>query len=161
MQRIRKELNESNSDYEGTAARKPHWSFWWETLVFVDEIPTMIDNGSSMSIRYIARDMELFAFFIRQVVQEDIQYFLYKMRKSHFFTSHKVQRLKNCTEKVLNKLKHPLQQNMPRFFSVVCTVPTRCTNIDENQTPSLHHCAWDGREWWWCYTSIHGLPSQL
>ena len=26
----------------------------------------------------------------------------------------------------------------------VCCVPTRCTDIDENQTPSVHHGVWGG-----------------
>ena len=44
----------------------------------------MIDNDSSKSIKSMAKDM--FEFLIRQVVHEDISYFLYKMRKGQFLS---------------------------------------------------------------------------
>ena len=50
--------------------------------------------------------------------------------------------------KLLNKLKRLLQSNMLYFFSEIieqplsCSVPTRCIDIDENQTLSPHHWVW-------------------
>ena len=74
VQRIRKELEESNGDYEGTAARKlpSNRSDKKRTPEFVGEIQTMIGNDPSKSIRSIARDMGVSEFLIRQVVHKDI-----------------------------------------------------------------------------------------
>ena len=80
MQRIRKGLNESNGDYEGTAAKNSH-SDEKRTSEFVGEIQARMNNDPSKLIRSIARDMGVCDFFIWQVVHEDIWYFSYKTRK--------------------------------------------------------------------------------
>ena len=80
---LKKELDGSNGDYEGTAAQKPHsdHSDKKRTSKFVGDIQAMIDNNPNGSVRSIARDMGVSEFLIRQVVHEDICYFSYKMRK--------------------------------------------------------------------------------
>ena len=77
LQRIRKELDESNSDYEGAESRKPYsdGSDKNRTTEFVGEIQVIIDNDPSKSLRFIGRDMITSEFLIRQVVHEDIYYF--------------------------------------------------------------------------------------
>ena len=77
----------SYGDYEGIAAWKPHSDHFDKkrTPEFVCEILTMIDSDPGNSIRSLARDMGVSEFLIRQLVHEDICYFLHKMRKSHFF----------------------------------------------------------------------------
>ena len=62
--------DESNGDYEGTAAWKPHSdsSDKKRTPEFVGEIQAMIDSDFNQSIRSIIRDMEVYEFLIRQVV---------------------------------------------------------------------------------------------
>ena len=49
------------------------------------KIKAMNKNDPSKSIRSIAMNMGVSEFLIRQVVQEDIQYFSYKMRNGQFF----------------------------------------------------------------------------
>ena len=50
---------------------------------------------------------------VGQIVHEDIQYFSFKMRKDRFLS----QAVKDSIVKLFNNLKHPLQLNMPWFFS--------------------------------------------
>ena len=65
------------------------------------------------SNRSIARDIDVFEFLIRQIVQEDICYFSYKMRNGYFFLSLAIKdNRKDCAANLLNKLKYPLQLNM-------------------------------------------------
>ena len=96
VQKMWKELNKSNGDYKGTTT----WEFHFDnkrTSEFLGKISTMID---SKSIRSIARDMEMSAFLIRQVVHEDVISYARWERDT--------------------------------FYS--CSVSTRCTNTDENET---------------------------
>ena len=76
----------SNGDYKDVAALKPHSSLSDKktTSEFVVDIQAMIDNDPSKSIRFIARDMGVSEFLIRQVVHVDIQYFSYKMINGKF-----------------------------------------------------------------------------
>ena len=46
----------------------------------------MIDNNPSKSVKSVVSDMGVSEFLIRQVVHEDIQYSLYKMRKGKFLS---------------------------------------------------------------------------
>ena len=66
--------------YESTTARKPHSGRTDKkrTPEFVEEILAMIDNDLSQSVRFIARDVVVWEFLIRQVVHEDMKYFSYK-----------------------------------------------------------------------------------
>ena len=70
----------SNRNYEGTAARKPR-SDKKITPDFVTDIQAIDDNDPRKSVGFIARDMEVSEFLIRQIVHEDIRYSSYKMRK--------------------------------------------------------------------------------
>ena len=65
----------------------------------------------------------------------------------------------DCAANLLRKLKHTLPLDVLCFFSdeknfrllsdgkhteqpLVCSILNRCTNIDENQTPSTHYGVW-------------------
>ena len=87
-QRIQKELDKSNGDYEGTALQKPHSDHSYEkkTLEFVAEIQAIINNNLSKSVSFIVRNMDVFEFLIRQVVHKDVRYFSYKIRNGHFLS---------------------------------------------------------------------------
>ena len=114
LPRIRKELDDSNGDYEYMKADRFGKK---RTSKFDGEILAMINNDPRKSTKSIASDMGVSDFLIRQVVHEDISYFSYKMRKNKFFiTDHEKQ--EDCTAKHLNTLKHPLQPNIICFFSV-------------------------------------------
>ena len=54
--------------------------------------------------------MEVSEFLIRQVVNEDIQYFSFKTRKGQFLSPVMKEKRKDRTAKLLNKLDHPLQR---------------------------------------------------
>ena len=161
VKKIRKELNESNGDYEGTAAQKPHSvrSEKKRALKFLGETQVMIDNDHSKSIRSLARNMGVSELLIRQVEHEDIQYFSYEMRKSKFLSPAMKYMIKDRAAKLLNKLKHPLKPNMLWFFSdeknfcrdqmvnsekqpQACSVLTRYPDWEENQIPSSHDGVW-------------------
>ena len=90
VQKIWKELDESNGAYEVTEAWKSHsyYSGKKRTAKFFDEIQAMIDNNPSKLISSIVRNMGVSEFLIRQVVHEDIWYFSYKMRKGIFITGY-------------------------------------------------------------------------
>ena len=68
IQRIQKVLDESNGNYEGTAAQKPHSDEKKKTLPNLLEI--QINKNPNMSIRFTARDMGVSEFPI-------LQYFFY------------------------------------------------------------------------------------
>ena len=76
-QKIRKEFDDSNADYEGTITWKPLYdpSEKKRTSEFVEEIHAMKDNNCIKSIRLIDRDMGVSELLIKPVVHEDIKYF--------------------------------------------------------------------------------------
>ena len=153
-QSSRKELDESNGNDEGMAARKPYSDRPDKKRIpeFVGEIQAMINNNPSKSVRSIARDMEVSEFLIALVINESIRYFSYNMRKGQGMSA------------LQNFLTHSvilLRPNMLCFSSdeekflpgsdgelteqpLVYSVPTRYTDIGENQTPSPHHSVWNG-----------------
>ena len=114
---IQKELNEADGDYKCTAAQKSHFDSDKRTLKFVGKIQVMTVNNSSKSIRFIGRDMRVSEFLIRQLAHENIWYFSYKMRKHQFSLQAMKNKRKDCTAKLLNKLKGSLQSNMLWLFS--------------------------------------------
>ena len=85
---LKRVWKKSIDDYQITAAQKPHSanSIKKRAPEFVGDIQTMIDNDPSKSIRSIAKDMGWYEFLIRQVVHEDIWYFLYKIRRGQFLS---------------------------------------------------------------------------
>ena len=52
------------------------------TYEFVGDIKAMIKNPLIKSISFIACDMIVFDFLIRQVIHEYVRYFSFKIRKS-------------------------------------------------------------------------------
>ena len=74
VQRIPKELDESNGYYEGLETHFDH-SYKKRTPKFVGENQTIIDSYYNTSIRSGAWVMGVSEFLIRLLVQEDIWYF--------------------------------------------------------------------------------------
>ena len=134
-------------------------SFWLEkNFRICCRDPGQDWHDSSKSIRYIARDIGVSEFLIRQLVHGDIQYFLYNLRKgSIFITGHQGQ------EKRLScKAFEQIQVSPPADHGLVflreknlqgtddelteqplhCTVPTRCTDSNKNRTLCEH--VWGG-----------------
>lgn len=75
----------------------------------------MTDNYPLKSIRSIMRDMGVSQFLIRQVGQQDIRCISYKGRKRQLLFRAIKSKWRGRATSVLNKLKHPLQLNMPWF----------------------------------------------
>ena len=131
----------------------------------------MFESDPVKSLRSVTKDMGATEFLIRQVVHEDIWYFSYGMWKSQsllkakkgrvwgktklqsFSTNSVITDLRTCfdfsqTRKILSRSngKHKEQP-------ITCSIPTRCTNIDENQTTTSNHAVWGGYWWHWCYAT--------
>ena len=87
VQKIRKELDESNGDYEGRAARKPHCdrSNMKRTAGFLGEIEGMIDNYFSGSIRSISRTYSSVWVSYQTGSAWRLSVFVIHMRKDQFF----------------------------------------------------------------------------
>ena len=103
LQSIQKQLDESSGDYKSTVAWKLHSdsSVMKRIAEFLVEIYAMIDNDPNKSIRFIASDVAVSNFLIRQVVHEDIQYFLYKIRKGQFLSQAMMDKRKDLSAKLL------------------------------------------------------------
>ena len=88
-QNIWKDLEETNGDYQGKVVLKPHSDHSDKRRIpeFIGDIQAIIENDPSKSIKSTS---------LSQVMKD---------------------KRKNWMEKLLNKLKNPLQLNMPCFFS--------------------------------------------
>ena len=115
VQRIRKILNEFNDDYEGMAVWKPHSdrSDRKRTSDFVGKIQAMIDKDPRRIIDSIATDVGV-PFCIRQIVLEDVRYFLYKRRMGQLLSQVMKDKRKNRAAKLFNELTYYLQQGDPQ-----------------------------------------------
>ena len=154
VQKIWKELEESNDDYEDIAGWKLHTDSSDKKRIpeFVCKIQAMTDNDPSKTIRYIARDMRVSEFLIRLVVHEDIHYFSYKMRKGQFYDRVWRQSFSANSSIPSNRICFRFSQ-MRKFSTwirwwthstLTCSVPKRCTSNDRNQIPDPHHGVWGG-----------------
>ena len=86
--------NESNGDYEVTAAQKPHFdlSDKKSTLEFLVEIQAMTDYDHSKSTKFIDRVMQVSEFLIWQVVSKDI----HTCEMAIFIRGHEEQEYRPC-----------------------------------------------------------------
>ena len=119
MWKVRNQLEKSGGDYEAVAKRSDHQrrSDCLRTAKFINCVKNAIDKDLGKLMRAIAKDMRTFEALIQRCVSEDLRYKSYKMKKGQLLTAKaKEKRLKHC-QKLLNKLKHPLQLNMIWFFS--------------------------------------------
>ena len=81
---------------------------------FVIDVQAMMTTIPASQIRSITRDMGVSDFLIRLIVNDNINYFSFKMRKDQFLS----QTIKLQEERLRCKaFEHPLQKNMLRFFS--------------------------------------------
>ena len=113
------QLEKSGGDYEAVAKRSDHQrrSDCFRTAKFIHRVKNAIDKDPGKSKRAIAKDIRTSEVLIRRCVSKDFRYKSYKMKKGQLLTAKtKEKRLKHC-QKLLKKLKHPLQRNMIWFFS--------------------------------------------
>ena len=116
--KVRNQLKKSGGDYEAVAKRSDHKrSDCLRTAKFINRVKNAINKDLGKSMRAIAKDMRMSEALIQRCVSEDLRYKSYKMKKGQSLTAKaKKKQLKHC-QKLLNKLKHPLQCNMIWFFS--------------------------------------------
>ena len=115
VQRILKDLDESNSNYKYSNLEASLWLFKKRTK-FIGGIQAMIDNDPSKLIRCIPRDMGVSEFLIRKVVHEDIETFLIQNKKKTIFIIGHEGKEESLHSKVL-ELKYSLQLHKLWFFS--------------------------------------------
>ena len=127
VQKIQKDLDESNSDYEGTAAWKPYTDSSDQMRIpgFVSEIQTGIDKYPSKWIRLITRYIDVSEFDIRLVMHEDICFFPMGWERDNFLSQAMKNKKKNYTTNILDKVKLPLQPNMLWVFCQMRKISTR------------------------------------
>lgn len=118
LEKVRKELENNGFNYEAMAERKTHdrRSDALRTLEFVAETQKIIENEPSKLMSAIVREKDIDEKSIRLVVHEDISYFSFKLRKEQFLFK-VMQENDWSTQRSSNKLKHPLEPVMLRFFS--------------------------------------------
>ena len=119
MWKVRNQLEKSEGDHEAVAKRSDHQRRFdcLRTAKFINRVKNAIDKNPGKSMHAIAKDMRTSEALIQRCVSEDLRYKSYKMKKGLLLTAKvKEKRLKHC-QKLLNKLKHPLQRNMFWFFS--------------------------------------------
>ena len=117
--KVRNQLEKSGGDYEVVAKRSNHQrrSDCLRTAKFINRAKNAINKDPGKSMHVIAKDMRMPEALIQRCVSEDLRYKSYKMKKGQLLTAKtKEKQLKHC-QKLLNKLKHPLQHNMIWFFS--------------------------------------------
>ena len=111
----------------------------------------MVDKDPSKPTRSIARDMGVFGFLSGRLCIKTFAISHMKWERVNFYHGPERTRIKTMLKKFFNKLKHPLQLNIlcEKFLPgadgefteqpLACFIPTRCTESNENQTPSSHH----------------------
>ena len=141
VQEIWKELDESSGDYEATAAGKLQSDHSYEKipLKFVREIQAMIYYDPGKSIWSIASDMGISypvgstIFITNHEGWEERPYCkAFEQAQTSPPTKHALNILR--WEKFLLVSDCELTEQALAF-----SVPKRCTAIDKNRTPSLHH----------------------
>lgn len=119
IQRIRKQLIESEFDVEAVGNRKSQDRTKQKVRSknFITNVQQMINNDPSVSIREISRQLGSSESTVRLCVREDIRYKSYKMQSGQLLTEKmKIARIEK-SKKLLQKIKHPLASNMLWFFS--------------------------------------------
>ena len=135
VRKVRRELVASNYDYEATAVRDEHSrrSDCMRDAEFIARVQDMVNNDPGRSMRAMARELHVSEKLIRQCVKEDIRYKSYKMRRGQLLTVKMRENRLKKSQKLLNKLKHPMENNMICFFQMrktsVRTKPTTLRTI--------------------------------
>ena len=119
IQRTRKTLEETK-DPRGTIERKerPEKSTRRKrSNEFIDQVQDIVEGDPSRSIRSIADELEVAPNTVKSCLNDDLHYKSYRMQMGQILTpATKNRRILKCV-KLLNKLKHPMEQNMLWFFS--------------------------------------------
>lgn len=109
VNKVRKELEASGGDVLSVAKRKKHSqrSDIIRTQQFVQQVQEIIDTNPEMSIRAIARNLNVCEGVIRTVVHDDIRYKSYVMRRGQFMSEQTKEQRLIRGKRLLNKVKHP------------------------------------------------------
>jgi len=119
VRKVKRELIDSNYDFEAVAARKEHArrSDTKRDEDFVAQVQEMVNNDPGQSMRALARELNISEKTVRVCMMEDIRYKSYKMRKGQLLTEKMQENRLKKSKKLLNKLRHPLEPDMVWFFS--------------------------------------------
>ncbi|XP_014473452.1 PREDICTED: uncharacterized protein LOC106743775 [Dinoponera quadriceps] len=87
--KVRRELEASDGNVESIAKSKKHEarSDKVRTSQFVQKVQGIIDEGPSKSIRAISKDLHVSVCTIRRIINEDIRYKSYAMRRGQFMSA--------------------------------------------------------------------------
>ncbi len=85
--------------------------------VLVEDIRSIVGADPGRSMRSIATEMGVAERTVRRIMQEDIRYKSYAMRRGQFMSAAMKIRREDKAKKLLAKIKHPTVPNQLIFFS--------------------------------------------
>ncbi len=104
--------------------RKAHWRrSSAKGLVLAEEIRNIMEVDPGRSMRSIATEFGVTESTVRRIVQEDLRYKSYAMRKGQFMSEATKTRWAEKARKLLARLKHSSVMNQLIFFSDEKTSP--------------------------------------
>ncbi|KAF2352918.1 hypothetical protein FHG87_016326 [Trinorchestia longiramus] len=139
VRKVRRELLASDYNFEATAARQDHSrrSDCTRDAEFTAKVQEMVDNNPSMSMRAIARELEVNEKIIRQCVAEDLHYKSSKMKRGRIL-SPKME--ENTASDSVSPTMAPKRANVKREREVddpeEASKSTVKTSADVNSNPS-------------------------
>jgi hypothetical protein len=86
-------------------------------MEIVEKVQEAINDDPGQSMRKLAEEVEVSEWLIRKIIKEDICYRLYSLRRGQFMTAATKKTLYEKASALLNRLKHPLVQDILTFFS--------------------------------------------
>jgi hypothetical protein len=119
VRKVRKEVNENNGDELATIMRKQHCqcSDSLRTPKFVRRAHGMIDENPGKSMRNLAKDLQVSEGTIRNVLHQDLGYKSCVLKRIQFMSIETQENRSTPAKRLLNKLKHPEEQECLWFFS--------------------------------------------
>jgi transposase len=112
------EIEAGKSPEEISSARKPHRRRSdAKDNDFVEKVQEIIDEDPGRSMRSIARELQVSDSTIRRIVEEDIHYKSYAMRRGQFMNDATKKRRLEKAQLLLTRLKHPRTPEQLIFFS--------------------------------------------
>lgn len=84
---------------------------------FVGKVQAIIDADPGRSMRSISRELNISEWSVRRIVDEDIRYHSYALRRGQFISVATKQRRLEKAKLLLNRLKNPRVANQLIFFS--------------------------------------------
>lgn len=119
-QQIRKRLEKDGESLETVLQHKPRDEAAAKTIRtagLVAKVKQLVDKDPSISMSKVAEKLQKPLTTIHRIVHEDLRYKSYSCRRGQLLTAPMRERRLLRSTRLLNKLKHPMHQNMLWFFS--------------------------------------------